>query len=152
LVEVKEGSTNHVIYDATNLTRKRRRALYTRIKTLNKTARVHIVYFSLPLSKLIEQNAKRIGEERVPDNVIKDMYIKQGIPRIGVDCDIIQLVGTPVFKKSIEGCYTTEDVLKNVNSEWGEELALSFTPHDTPWHLESVDEHIDMTIVNARNK
>lgn len=121
---------NTVWYDATNLSRKRRRALYDAAKS--KGADVCIVYFIRPLKKLYQINDSRPLEKQVPKNVIKRMYVHQEVPRRGVDCDFIVVESDPL-------------------SEFEYEFEND-TPHDSSHHKESVKEHIEMCVNNAQGE
>lgn len=129
--ELKNGSKD-IIYDATNLNRKKRVHLYKEIKAASKgAAHVESVAFIKPLNYLynIEENrstAKQVGKE----NILR-MYKSFTPPKEGVDCDSFY----SYYGNNLE--------------EFAEEFSGD-TPHDTPFHLESVREHIQMTIDNAK--
>ena len=129
LDEIIENNNNVTIfYDATNLSRKFRIPLYNRYK--NKT-RVTIVFISKPLEVIKEQNKQRYTFKRVPECTVEDMYKRIEVPRLGVDCDKIEVIGNyEDFEKEIE---------KNIHK-----------PHSSPYHKERIDEHINMVIDNAK--
>lgn len=145
------GKEETIYYDATNLSRKRRRGIYSVIKAKKPDAVVHTVYMSMPLDKVLERNNKRTGEKRVPDAVVIRMYKNQQVPRIGVDTDTVEVVGEPITHDTMNTHYTdVEGFMEYVTPVWKDELSKVFTPHDClPWHVESVDEHINMAIKNA---
>lgn len=145
-----------VIYDATNLSRNRRRALYNNVKTWSKgDAEIEIIYFSMPLSRLIKNNSKRSIEEFVPEHLIKQMYINQQVPRTGVDCDCFNVVGIAMFDNfNINLLQNGKEMLMDLVCSsvkvMGNEIQGVYSPHDClPYHLESIDEHISMCIDNS---
>lgn len=149
---VKQDKVDRVYYDATNLSRKRRRAMYANIKRINKRALVHIVYMSYPLEQLKIHNKLRESEEQVPEDTIHRMYVTQQVPRVRVDCDTFELYGVPLAIEisEVTEVKTLEDILVKLSVPWANELANVYTEHDClPWHKESVDEHITLAASNA---
>ena len=131
IAAIKENSFDEVYYDATNLSRKRRIGLYKNIKQLNKNANIIVLLFLLPLNIILKQNAQRTGDAVVPEHSIKRMYKDLQIPKLRVDCDNFKIATS----------YTIDD-FKN-------EFEVGDTPHDSSYHKETVQEHIDLTIKNA---
>lgn len=76
LKALADGGT--VVYDATNLNRKRRIALINNIKNKVKNVDVECVVFAVPYEQILINNAKR--ERHVPEEVIKRMYHNFDIP------------------------------------------------------------------------
>lgn len=113
-----------IFYDATNLSHKRRTHLYQQIAG---KAEVHSVVILKDLKTILAQNQKRQGLAKVPDDVIKRMYENLQVPRIGVDCDKIEV---------ISDFMDFEEELKLVNG----------MKHDSPYHAEDVDTHIQIVI------
>lgn len=153
------GIFDEIYYDATNINRKRRRGLYRNIKSWDKDAEVVIVFFSVSYNYAKEMNSKRIGNARVPDDVIFRMHKQLQIPRINVDCDSFEVVGVPIFKyvEAVEESEDSEDLLMDVflgdgyPQWWDEVSSIVDMEHDClPHHTESVMEHIDMCIRNAK--
>lgn len=154
---LKEGYFTNIYYDATNVSRKRRRALYNNIKSWDKNAEVIIVFFSFPYMEAVKRNSKRIGLERVPEHVILRMYKQLQVPRIDVDCDDFIVIGSPIFKEvndRMENPNVVEDIFDNIDncSYWYSEIKLSDTSHDSKWHVEDIFTHINMTIENSHSK
>lgn len=117
-----------IFYDATNLSRKLRKGFYQQFK---KYAEIEAVVLVKPLATIIEQNSQRVGFARVPKSVIRRMYESLQVPRIDVDCDKIQVIGD---YKAFE-----------------DEIAMiKGMKHDSPYHAEDVDTHIQMTIDGAK--
>lgn len=124
---LKEGK--NVIYDATNLSRKKRKNLYNQAKKHDTEV---IAYCILkPLKTVLKQNNQRTDWKRVPENIIKEKYLSFNPPRINLDCD----------KILIDGHY--QDFLYEIQ----ETIDM---PHYSPFHTETIREHIDMTIENAK--
>lgn len=146
----------NVIYDATNINRRRRRALYRNVKAWSNNAiEVEIIYFSRPLSYLFQTNSLRITsdvDKSIPFSRIRQMYINLQVPRIGSDCDSFRVEGTQMFsttpviplKGSVAKTYAlATDAMRM-------ELTSLFEPHDcAPHHLERIDEHIEMCVENV---
>ena len=119
-----------IFYDATNLSRKLRKGFYQQFK---KFAEIEAVVLAKSLSTIIEQNSKRVGFAKVPNNVIRRMYESLQVPRISVDCDKIQVIGE--YK------------------DFEDEIAMiKGMKHDSPYHAEDVDTHIQMTIDGAKSQ
>ena len=117
-----------IFYDATNLSRKLRKGFYQQFK---KFAEIEAVVLAKPLSTIIEQNSQRVGFAKVPNSVIRRMYESLQVPRIGVDCDKIQVIGD--YK------YFVDEI-----------AMIKGMKHDSPYHAEDVDTHIQMTIDGAQ--
>ena len=117
-----------IFYDATNLNRKLRKGFYEQFK---KYAEIEAIVLAKPLATILEQNAQRSGFAKVPESVIRRMYESLQVPRIGVDCDKIEVIGE------------FEDFAEEISMIKG-------MKHDSPYHAEDVDTHIQMTIDGAK--
>ena len=117
-----------IFYDATNLNRKLRKGFYEQFK---KYAEIEAIVLVKPLATILEQNAQRSGFAKVPESVIRRMYKSLQVPRIGVDCDKIEVIGE------------FEDFAEEISMIKG-------MKHDSPYHAEDVDTHIQMTIDGAK--
>lgn len=117
-----------IFYDATNLNRKLRKGFYEQFK---KYAEIEAIVLVKPLATILEQNAQRSGFAKVPESVIRRMYESLQVPRIGVDCDKIEVIGE------------FEDFAEEISMIKG-------MKHDSPYHAEDVDTHIQMTIDGAK--
>lgn len=125
-VDAITNHDNNVFYDATNLTRKYRIPLYNKMKTY---FHVVAVFLYKPLETVLKNNKNRTAI--VPEEVVVRMYKSIEVPRIGVDCDEIFVVN------------------QNIN-DFNEEINATITqPHFSPWHAETLQEHINMCIKNA---
>lgn len=128
-IKTKEYDT--IYYDATNLSRKQRKHLYEEIKRIDKNAQVSAVCLLKPLKEILKQNNQRTGWRRVPNQAILQKYKSLQVPRIGVDCDIIEKPYGVNFKE--------------FEDEFNYDLE-----HDSTYHKETVKEHINMCIENAQ--
>lgn len=117
-----------IFYDATNLNRKLRKGFYEQFK---KYAEIEAIVLVKPLATILEQNAQRSGFAKVPESVIRRMYESLQVPRINVDCDKIEVIGD------------FEDFAKEI-------AMIKGMKHDSPYHAEDVDTHIQMTIDGAK--
>lgn len=77
---------SNIIYDATNINQRRRKAIFEKHKS---NFEVVAVMFNLPIDKLLENNNKREGLAVVPEHVIRRMVKDMQLPTIGVDCNSI---------------------------------------------------------------
>lgn len=144
-----------VIYDATNLTRKRRHSLYNMSKKYN--AHHENVIFFTSLNELIFRNATRYINKQVPEKVILNMYKSIQVPQIGYDCDAIKCEGEKWFESNaklinVKTVKNVVDLIKNDYENIKNELMLNYTKHDTPYHKEDVNTHIEWTIKNASSE
>lgn len=114
----------NIYYNATNLNRKKRKALYDMYK---KKTDIETIVIAKPLKVILEQNDKREEYKKVPEYAIRRMYLSLEAPRIGVDTDKITVIGN------------FEEFLDEIN----ENIEKS---HDNPYHIEKIKEHIDKTI------
>lgn len=159
---LKSEEFDEIYYDATNTSRRRRRGLYRNIKTWDKNAEVIILFFSVPYFYALEKNREREGVARVPDDVILRMHRQLQIPRLGVDCDNFHVIGVPILELptiSVGNPSRVEDIFKVIDyrgielfgkNYWTDEVKLSDSPHFcSPWHEESIFEHINMCIDNS---
>lgn len=148
----KDNTT--IIYDATNLSRKRRRPLYEMAKKFN--TEVEAIVFFTSLNELIFRNATREISKQVPEKTLLNMYKSIQVPQINFDCDTITCVGEQWFKSNakLDQIKTVKDVTKLIKSDYDNvinELMLNYTTHDTPYHLENVNQHIEWTIDNSKD-
>ncbi|MDO4671151.1 MAG: ATP-binding protein [Aerococcus sp.] len=79
------------VYDATNLDRRFREPLYQRLR--GNHHHVTAVVFARPLETIKRQNRQREEETQVPNDIVYRFYCSFEPPRIGVDCDEIQVIG-----------------------------------------------------------
>lgn len=144
---LETGDNKTAIYDATNLSRKRRRGVYEEFKGY---AKVTIIFMYKPLEVIIRQNENRTGDANVPQDAIKRMYNNLQIPRVGVDCDEVIVDSKHYFKENYLQSNTVAELAdKVISPELAQELLENYTLHNSPYHKEDVNTHIELTIRNS---
>lgn len=146
-----------LIFDATNIDRITRISLYNELKKRGFKVEIHMVLE--PLELALYQNQRRDFEKIVPDFVIKDKYKFMVAPRVGVDCDAYKIISQSKFLKRktdysefVHFAKTngiTKTIYEYINAAYLQEFEHIDAPHETPYHLESLSEHINMCIQNA---
>lgn len=141
---LKEGFD--VIYDATNISRKRRRGL---LQQLPKNVTKRVLYIATEYDVIKYQNAKR--DRVVPEDVIDIMYKNLQVPIYSEGWDDIQIVAPNVSKLTRSASdKIREMVLHNpYEDEIMDKLALYFRefknildmPQDSTYHSFSVSRH-----------
>lgn len=119
---LKDETVQTIVYDATNVTRKRRKSIYNQYKG---KANIEVHMILVPLKTAQKQNKER--EHKVPNYVIERMYMQLEPPRKGVDCDNYKIIGN------------YDDFLEEIEEHMDE-------PHYSPWHTETIREHIQATV------
>ena len=130
LKQAMSDGEHTIIYDATNTSRKRRSALYILAKKFGYD--VEIDLFLKTYHDLVASQATRDADKFVKANVIKRTYMSIQSPKIGYDCDRY------VLKQAMNNDNMYLEISKNIMSN-----------HESPYHKETIFEHINMTIVNA---
>lgn len=159
LHEIVFNYEDSLIYDATNTDRKRRTELYNQFKSNGFIVEMHLILE--PQELALFQNRRRVFEKVVPDYVITDKYKYMAAPKIGVDCDSYQIISQSTFlkeptdfKKFVTFAKThgiLKTVRKYISAAYLPEFSKLGDAHDTPYHLESISEHIDMCISNSND-
>lgn len=126
-----DETTEVIFYDATNLSRKRRSHLFREAKRILPEITVGALLFLRPLEYLLKIEEDRPEGKKVGEEVILRMYKSLEIPRMTVDCDFIEKA--------------TEVSLRDFEEEFAGDI-----PHDSSYHMESVKEHIEMVVANAK--
>lgn len=111
------------IYDATNISSKRRIAFLNELKKfndLNKTC----IFVLTSIEKCFKNNKNR--ERKIPEEVIRNMYLRFEIPQYREGWDNI------IIKRQFD---RQRDYLKNMDK-------LRKIPHDNPHHLLSIGDHM----------
>lgn len=131
---IKSDSDADIYWDATNLGRKRRLNLYNHIKSWDTKNNYEVVIDVLhkPYDQIIQQNNQRHGLERVPESKILEMYRSLQIPRIGLDCDSFTINAPDISEYQAEINHRIDEA------------------HNSPYHDETLREHIQMTIDGAK--
>lgn len=124
-----------VIFDATNLNRKRRISL---LKTLPKDTLKIAVVFAVAFSLCKEQNEQR--SRVVPYDVMDRMYKNFQVPWFGEGFNAIQIEGSPTYKEEIARRQIME--IENITK---------CCEHDNPHHKETLGNHSLKAWENAHN-
>lgn len=113
-----------VVYDATNVTEKNRIKFLKEIKNIdcNKICILILTDYDICL----KNNNSR--ERKVPEEVIKNMYLKFDIPQYREGWDEIKIISKFDFDKS----YDITDTMET----------LRRIPHDNPYHQKTIGNHI----------
>lgn len=109
------------VYDATNLSRKRRKNF---LKELPKDVKKIAVVAATEIDVILEQNANRV--RHVPEEVIWRMYKEMSLPRLDEGWDSIRMIPNPKNKKTL-----------------GEYLFDAYgVDHDNPHHQLDIFHHM----------
>ncbi|MCT8392981.1 hypothetical protein D0504_04415 [Weissella confusa] len=131
-----------------NLTRSRRRGLYNRYKKPKyDVAQVTTHFFVRSYSEVIND------ENGLSPKSVKAQYISFQPPRIGVDTDEV-MIHSDIFNKvdhdQVIASQSVDELFAQLLvTPLADEIELDYQSHDNPHHLESIKEHIDMTIKAA---
>lgn len=128
LAALNEGQ--NVIYDATNLNRRRRVHI---LNQLPRDTHKHAYLMCVPVEVCLENNKRR--ERVVPDEVILQMMGRFQMPLKTEGFDLVTLVFNT--KMPEEEVYFSE---------------LDFMPHDNPHHQRGVGEHIKAMVEAAKEE
>ncbi len=122
---IKGLKERNVIYDATNISFKRRMNFLQRIKNAEKIA----IIIATPYDECIERNNKR--ERKVPEDVIKRMYYNFYIPQYYEGFDEIRIYF------NTDRIYWTYDLLKKLDK----------VSQDNPHHTLTIGKHCRKTAI-----
>lgn len=131
-----------------NLTRSRRRGLYNRYKEPKYgVAQVTTHFFIRSYSEVIND------ENGLSPKSVKAQYISFQPPQIGVDADEV-IIHSDIFntvdRDNVVASQSADELFTQLLiTPLAEEIKLNYQGHDNPHHLESIKEHIDMTIKAA---
>lgn len=131
-----------------NLTRSRRRGLYNRYKKPKYgVAQVTTQFFVRSYSEVVND------ENDLSPKSVKAQYISFQPPRIGVDADEV-ILHSDIFNKvdhdQVIASQSVDELFPQLLvTPLADEIELDYQSHDNPHHLESIKEHIDMTIKAA---
>ncbi len=141
-----------LIFDATNLNRKRRRVLFLDAHRIG-VDHVKIHWVAAFPERAHVQNEQRTGDQVVPREYIERHFAGLNIPRKGVDCDSFIIHNNPIsedFAKRVQELEYFEPQAYSCEISWLKDsmtkrfLMQNVVPHDSRHHLESVDMHIDL--------
>lgn len=116
------------VFIAPNCSRMSRAHLYREVKSRFPGVRVVIVLVHVPLADILKRS------NGVSASHVRGEYLALQIPRVGVDCDTFS-VQAPEFSA----------YLPEVNQSY-------LAPHNSPYHVESIAEHVALTVHNARKE
>ena len=122
---IKGLKERNVIYDATNISFKKRLNFLQRIKNAEKIA----IIIATPYDECIERNNKR--ERKVPEDVIKRMYYNFYIPQYYEGFDEIRIYF------NTDRIYWTYDLLKKLDK----------VSQDNPHHTLTIGKHCRKTAI-----
>lgn len=146
---INESLNESIIIFNTPISREKRMVLYNHLKSIKY--QVEIVLMHTPLPILLERVDNKAA--------LTDAYKYLATPRIGVDCDTYTvedpypfLVSNSDFNEILsfskqKGILKT--ISKYISNHYKVELHNINMPHETPYHLESIEEHINMCINNS---
>lgn len=151
---IKDKSIDVIIVDSTNLTPKRRAAY------LRKNVKLTVVFFFTSIETSVVRVRNREKVNSIPYEIIKEAAIALTPPVIGLDCDSFILAGESFFNRRELSSYRDELTLASINklSKFtplvaetiiNNELNMLYAPHESSYHMESIDEHIDMCLMNS---
>ena len=133
------------------ISREKRMVLYKYLISLNYHVKIVLMHTPLPILLTYAADKK----------TILDAYKYLATPRIGVDCDVYQILDPYLFLKPLTDFKTilnfakengvVKTIEKFVSTDYIHELKDINKPHETPYHLESIEEHIDMCIQNSQS-
>lgn len=114
------------VFIAPNCSRMSRAHLYREAKARFPGVRVVVVLVHVPLADILKRS------NGVSASHVRGEYLGLQIPRVGVDCDVFTLQA-PDFSA----------YLPEINQSY-------LAPHNSPYHVESIAEHVALTVHNAR--
>jgi len=121
--DLKKGK--NVIYDATNLNHKKRKGFLEELKKLD--VRKECIFVATPYEKCLEQNRKR--ERKVPEYVIKRMYMSVNIPQYYEGWNSIEIV------------YNVDGYDFDTNLLFNGENGLNKIDQHNPYHTLTIGKH-----------
>lgn len=116
------------VFIAPNCSRMSRAHLYREVKSRFPGVRVVVVLVHLPLADIVMRS------NGVSASHVRGEYLGLQIPRVGVDCDVFTLQA-PDFSA----------YLPEINQSY-------LVAHNSPYHVESIAEHVALTVHNARKE
>lgn len=131
-------NNKNVIYDATNISSKRRTAFLNDIKKIN--CKKICIYFATDFNQCIYNNFKR--ERNVDKSSIEMMYKTLQIPMYHEGWDEIQIIGerSNKYKFNLNDINTYDDYVNLLNNDITKDSIE--LPQDNPYHTLSVSRHM----------
>ncbi len=122
-IDLKSGK--NTIYDATNVSWKRRKAFLEELKNIDCEKICYLI--ATPYEKCLEQNKKR--DRVVPEHVIKKMYLSFYIPQYYEGWDKINII------------WNDDEYAFDVHELFNGENGLNKINQDNPSHTLTIGEH-----------
>jgi predicted kinase len=126
----------NVIFDATNLNYKKRKAFLDELKKINCVKDCYLI--ATPYEKCVEQNSKR--DRKVPEHVIKRMYKNIFIPQYYEGWTTIHII-----KNFNEDVFDINDLFNNKLN------GLNIISQDNPHHTLTIGKHCLKCMHNIEN-
>lgn len=124
------ANNQDVIFDATNINYKKRRAFLQRMRSLYSFEAIAIL-IATPYEECLIRNVQR--ERKVPEEVIKKMYYSFYVPQYYEGFDYIRIVGDPTeWSENVQRQYTLVNLLESMD-----------IPQDNPHHTLTVRQHCE---------
>lgn len=147
LVNLSKTGQN-VVWTNADATRKIRAKTYAHIKSADSEIPVMSLVYFQPYDrfKTILLDEKGMSEEES-----LSLYKKVQPPRVKVDCDSIYFSGSMFFEGDVFE-FEPDDTLETFLDTYvfdeaaGKEFSLCYDKHDSPYHMEDINEHIDMCL------
>ena len=161
------SSVDTIILDAMNLSSKGRIALYNKLNKGDYLVKATMLVE--PLDTLYNRQSNPDRDKSLSKTLLKNKLLSLNPPMKGVDCDDLEIITTtPPFRNSqsldlVQFVRYAEQqsitaAITYLHNDWYNELQSIKVPHETPYHKESVNEHIDLTVkydlskLSSRNK
>ena len=132
--EAMSQKTETIVIDATMLTRRKRTTVINQTRPDKNGYIVEVIQLHKPLEQIIEQNKNRPEDDYVPESKVRQMYAAMQPPKVGLDCDSYKIISPGI------NAYTNE-MNKGVDE-----------PHHSPYHNETLREHMQMTVEKSQEK
>ena len=149
-VQYDQNATTEIYYDARNLNRRRRRALYRHVKEVNPEALVIGAVVCVSLLEAMARNTEREEGHKVSEETIRELYTELQIPRLGADCDVMSVTGEPMFEHEIKEL-TCQGILDAAYKDYKAELNVFQSHGCSPHHTEPINEHIENAVKLAKS-
>jgi predicted kinase len=144
LNELMSANKSDIVYDATNLNIRRRADVYKRASKAGYKVKAHMFFMDMLTSNQV--NNLRETSKQVPLVVRSKQFMGLTPPLLNVDCDEIEYHGQKWFEREIDFSDNTdclEAVIDAAIPIIKSLLELNYDEHDSKYHLESIDEHIN---------
>ena len=121
-----------VIYDATNLSEKRRKNIIERAK---KYATVNAYLMCSPIAKILERNMGR--KRKIPWDKLETM---------------VKTIQCPMYYEGFDNIYLIDTGMENENYDYKNLLKKCDIPQENPYHYETLKEHIEKATELTKEK